>query len=205
MTNPLTQPDSGLAPFDTTGGALATAEAMPWNVDSSHTEVSFSVRHFFTPVTGSFTSYDVDLSYDPAAPENSRVRVEIDVTSIDTGNEARDTHLRSPDFFDTERFPRATFESTSVRQEGADKLVALGNLTLKGITREIELQITVLGIQDLPSEVSQMLGGITQVAGFQASTRIDRRDFQVGVSSWAQTTIIGGEVEMKIAVEANRS
>jgi polyisoprenoid-binding protein YceI len=179
-------------------------EPMTWNVDASHTEVNFSVKHFFTPVTGTFKSYSIELFFDPAAPENSSVMVTIDVASIDTKNERRDNHLRSADFFDAENHPQMIFRSTSVRSTGADQLMAHGDLTIKGITKEIELPITLLGIKDIPQEMQEMLGGVFQVAGFQAQTTLDRRDFEVGVANWAQTVIVGGEVEVSIALEANR-
>jgi polyisoprenoid-binding protein YceI len=185
-------------------GESPLPEPLTWNVDASHTEVNFSVKHFFTPVTGTFKSYDIELSFDPAAPENSSVVVTIDVASVDTKNERRDNHLRSADFFDAENHPQMTFRSTSVRNAGADQLIARGDLTIKGITKEIELPITILGIKDLPQEMQEMLGGVNQVAGFQAQTTLDRREFEVGVANWAQTVIVGGEVEVTIALEANR-
>lgn len=185
-------------------GESSLPEPLTWNVDASHTEVNFSVKHFFTPVTGTFKSYDIELSFDPAAPESSSVTVTIDVASVDTKNERRDNHLRSADFFDAENHPQMTFRSTSVRSTGADQLVARGDLTIKGITKEIELPITLLGVKDIPQEMQEMLGGVNQVAGFQAQTTLDRREFEVGVANWAQTVIVGGEVEVSINLEANR-
>jgi polyisoprenoid-binding protein YceI len=180
-------------------------ESVPWNVDAPHTEVNFSVKHFFTPVTGTFRSYEVDLSFDAESPENSSVNVTIDVASVDTNNERRDNHLRSEDFFNAEEYPRMTFRSTSVRQVGPDRLLATGDLTIKGTTMEIELPISLLGVKDIPAGPMQdMLGGVTQVASFEAKATLDRREFEVGVANWAQTMIVGGEVEVTIALEANR-
>jgi polyisoprenoid-binding protein YceI len=178
-------------------------ELRRWNVDAPHTEINFSVKHFFTPVTGTFRDFEIEFMFDAEAPENSSVKVSIDVASIDTKNERRDNHLRSGDFFDAERFPRMTFESTSVRKEGSNQLVATGDLTIKETTREVELAIEILGVRDLPPEMQEMMGGITRVAGFEASSTIDRRAFEVGVANWAQTVIVGGEVEISIALEAN--
>ncbi len=162
------------------------------------------MKHFFTPVTGTFGSYDVEFRFDRGNPANSTVKVSIDVASVDTNNERRDNHLRSGDFFNAEAHPTMTFESTAVRQVAADQLVATGDLTIKGITREVELPITILGITDLPAEMQEMLGGVTQVASFEAGTKLDRREFEVGVANWAQTVIVGGEVEVSINLEANR-
>jgi polyisoprenoid-binding protein YceI len=181
------------------------SEVVPWTVDGPHTEVNFSVKHFFTPVTGTFRDYRVDLHYDAESPENSSVSVTIDVASIDTKNERRDNHLRSADFFNAEEYPSMTFRSTSVRQVAPGQLIATGDLTIKATTRQIELPITLLGVQAIPEgPMQEMLGGVTQVASFQAETAIDRREFEVGVANWAQTIIVGGEVDISIALEANR-
>ena len=210
MRKGLILPGLTLASLLTMGAAIGTPlgeenprELTPWNVDAPHTEVSFSVNHFFTPVSGTFRSFDVDLVFDPQAPENSTVTVSIDVASVDTNNERRDDHLQSPDFFDAEKYPKMTFESSSVRKVGPNQLVATGNLSIKEVTKEIELGINLLGIADLPPEMQEMMGGIAQVASFEASTHVDRRDFEVGVANWAQTMIVGGDVTISIAVEAN--
>ena len=175
-----------------------------WNVDKPHTEVNFSVKHFFTPVTGTFKDYDIELLFDEENPANSSVTVTVQVASIDTKNERRDNPLRSPDFFDAERYPTMTFRSTSIREDGPNRLIATGDLTIKETTEEVELAIDILGIRELPPEMQEMLGGVTRVAGFDASTQVDRRAFEVGVANWAQTIIVGGEVDISIHVEANQ-
>ncbi len=185
-------------------GPRATAEALAWNVDAPHTEVNFSVKHFFTPVTGTFDDFEVDLRFDAENPDNSSVRVSIEVASVNTGNERRDNHLRSDDFFGAESYPSMTFVSTSVRQTGPDQLVALGDLTIKGVTKQIELSITLLGVMDVPGDMQQMLGGVQRIASFTANTKLNRKDFGVGVGNWAATMIVGGEIQVGITVEANR-
>ena len=198
---------NGEKPLKTTRGDSVSAvpEAMMWNVDQPHTEINFSVKHFFTPVTGTFNAYAVEFMFDRDYPAKSSVKVAIDVASVDTNNERRDNHLRSGDFFDAEKHPQMTFESTSVRQVSENKLIATGNLTIKGITQEVELPINILGIKEIPEgPMREMLGGVTQVASFEAGTTIDRREFEVGVANWAQTMIVGGEVEVSINLEANR-
>ena len=189
--------------------ALATLAARPtpervdtWEVDPSHTEIGFSVKHFFTPVTGKFESFEVQLEYDAENPEASSVEVAIDVASVNTNNERRDGHLRSEDFFEADAHPQITFRSTAVRQVDAETLVATGPLTIKGVTHEVELPITLLGVQDIPEEMRDMLGGARKVASFSASTVIDRGDFGVGVGNWAATLVVGGDVTIDIALEA---
>jgi polyisoprenoid-binding protein YceI len=193
------------------GGALAlatltiaAAAPMEWTVDEAHTGIEFSVNHFFTPVTGRFDSYEVDLMFDHENPANSTVRVVIDVNSVDTGNERRDEHLKSQDFFDADRFGTIRFESTSVRVAGEGRLLVTGPLTIRDVTREVSLPITVLGIKDIPAEMRPMLDGVEQVASFQTELQIDRSDFQVGAGSWAAAVVVGHDVGIEVNLEANR-
>ncbi len=183
------------------GAAPAAAES--WNVDSSHTEVNFSVNHFFTPVNGTFDEFDIDLAYDAGNPTASRVRVTIPVGSINTRNERRDGHLLSADFFGADDHGEITFESTSVKAADDGSLIATGPLTIKGISREVELPITLLGIKDIPAEMQEMLGGAKRIASFKASTTLDRGDYEVGTGSWAADVVVGSDVDVEILVEAH--
>ena len=182
----------------------APSAAATWVVDQPHTEVNFSVKHFFTPVTGSFEEFEIVLDYDAENPANSTVEAKISVASINTGNEQRDGHLLSADFFEADKHPYITFKSSSIRPNGNGQLVARGQLTIKGQSSEIDLPITLLGKQDIPEQMQQMLGGSTQVASFKASTAIDRNDYGVGVGNWAATLVVGGEVSIEILLEAHR-
>ena len=194
------------------GGALALATMtiaagpapVAWNVDAPHSGVEFSVKHFFTPVTGEFEDYEVELMFDRENPQNSSVSVRIVVNSVNTGNEDRNTHLKSGDFFEADRYGVITFESESVRAVGADQLLVRGPLTIKGQTHQVELPITLLGVKDIPEEMRAMLGGVEQVASFTTQLKIDRSDYGVGVGSWAAAMVVGHEVTINIAVEANR-
>ena len=174
-----------------------------WSIDPAHTEINFSVKHFFTPVTGSFEDYDVTLDYDAENPEKSSLEVRIKVASVNTGNEQRDDHLRTADWFEADKHPYMVFKSTSVREAGEGHLIASGPLTIKGISHQIELPIRLLGNQMIPEPMRKMLGGTTEVASFQASTSIDRGDFDVGTGSWAATMVVGGEVDIEILLEAH--
>ena len=183
---------------------VAAVQDATWKVDNAHSGVTFSVRHFFTPVKGQFDRFDAQLTYDPAAPENSSVRVTIPVASINTSNERRDAHLASPDFFEAEKYPNITFVSERVTKVSETELLVRGALTIKDQARQVDLPVTVLGIADLAPEMQQMFGGIKQVASFEAKLTLDRRDFGVGVGNWAATAVVGKDVEITIAVEANR-
>ena len=123
-----------IALFSSAAVSPATAP-VAWNVDDAHTEINFTVTHFFTPVTGSFQDFDIDLVFDAEEISNSHVAVKIDVASIDTGKEKRDNHLLSADFFDAEAHPYITFESQDFRAAANGEFVAVGDLTIKGVCR----------------------------------------------------------------------
>ena len=185
-------------------GEIEAPVAANWAVDGAHTEINFSVSHFFTPVTGTFDDFEVRLDYDADYPANSTVAVRIAVASVNTGSPRRDDHLRTPDFFAAEQHPYITFESTSVQVTGDGTMVARGPLTIRGETREIELPITLLGVQPIPPEMREMLGGAEEIASFSAKMTIDRGDYGVGTGSWAATMVVGGDVEIEILLEAHR-
>lgn len=184
--------------------ATSGAGASPsWAVDPAHTKVGFTVNHFFTPVQGAFGEPEVTLVFDRHNPANSRVSVRIPVASIDTGNDKRDAHLRSGDWFEADKHPYLSFESTSVRPLGEDRLLAAGRLTIKGHTREVALPIQILGVQQVPEPMQAMMMGVKEVASFRAALSIDRNDYDVGVGSWAGTAVVGDTVDIDLLVEAN--
>jgi polyisoprenoid-binding protein YceI len=194
------------------GGAFALASltiaAGPapneWNVDVPHTGIEFTVNHFFTPITGEFDNYEVNLVFDREDPANSSVEVRIDVQSVNTGNEKRDKHLQSTDFFDAEQYRWITFRSEQVVAASGNTLLVRGPLTIRDETHMVELPITVLGVKDIPAEMQDMLGGVQEVASFQTQLDIDRGDYGVGSGSWAAAAVVGHDVGINIAVEANR-
>ncbi len=181
----------------------ASATAQDWEVDPNHSQVNFSINHFFTPVTGSFEEFEIELAYDAENPTNSSVAVTIPVGSVDTGNTRRDGHLRTDDFFGVEEHPEMTFKSTSVRSGANGELIATGPLTIKGIAKEIELPITILGIKDIPAEMQAGMGGLKRVASFRATTTLDRGDFGVGTGNWAADVVVSSQVQVEILVEAH--
>lgn len=115
---------------------------MGWVLDPNHTSVSFSVKHLgVATVRGFFRKFDAETELDdPNDPTTARGTVTVDAASIDTGNEQRDGHLRSPDFFDVERYPTITFTAKSVAPKGEDTYAVTGDLTIKDITREVNLE-----------------------------------------------------------------
>jgi polyisoprenoid-binding protein YceI len=172
--------------------------AVKWNLDRTHSNVTFSIRHFFTPVVGKFTNYTMDLNFDPNNLSGSNVSFEIDVTSVNTNNDSRDGHLRTADFFETEKYPKASFKSTSLRKNGDNAFVMSGDLTIKNVTKKVEVPFTLLGVQDHPSRAN------TEVAGFEGSFKMNRLDFGVGTGDWVSTAVVGNELTVNLFLSVNR-
>ncbi|MFC1543974.1 YceI family protein [Gemmatimonadota bacterium] len=162
--------------------------------DYDHSQIGFSVKHMvIATVKGKFREFDGQIRYDAENPENSTINVTIDVASVDTENEKRDDHLRSPEFFDVEQFPHMSFKSVRIEAQ-ADGFVAVGDLTIRDVTRRIEMPFELLG------PVSAM--GQTRYAA-EASVEINRKDFGV---NWNMALDNGGlvvsdKVKIEIYVE----
>ncbi len=167
-----------------------------WKVDKAHSAITFSIKHFFTPVNGRFHDFDGDFIFDPENLDASKVDFTIQVNSVDTEEAKRDKHLQSPDFFNAGQYPTMRFVSTRFKKKGKDSYVAYGNLTIRDKTKEIELPFNVLGVADHP-----MMKG-SKVMGLQAEAKINRNDFGVGTGDWAATMVVGDEVNIQIALEA---
>jgi polyisoprenoid-binding protein YceI len=171
---------------------VAAAEASTWTVDRTHSDVAFQVRHFLTPVRGEFNDFDGVVVYDPENPAASRVEVTVQAASIDTDNERRDGHLRSDDFFAAETHPTLTFKSKKVEQ-GADGLAVTGDLTIRGVTKEVTVPVEVLGVMG-------------DKAGFSTHFVVDRLDYGV---SWNNVldqggAVLGDEVTIDLNFELDR-
>jgi polyisoprenoid-binding protein YceI len=172
-----------------------TARAAEWTIDTNHSAVAFSVRHLFSKVPGNFDRFSGTIDYDPAAPAAGSVKVSIEAASINTKNEKRDNHLRSADFFDVEKHPTLTFESTKVIPGDGNAFRVEGNLTMRGVTKPVTLAVTFLG-------AGPAMGG--QRAGFEATTTVDRKDYGI---LWNRTldqggTLLSDDVTISINIEA---
>lgn len=155
---------------------------MAWELDASHSSVTFSVRHMMiSTVRGQFNVISGKLNIDKDRPENSWVEAEADVASIDTRNDGRDQHLRSPDFFDAPTYPTITFKSTKVESAGGDEYTVAGDLTMHGVTKPVVFKAEYLG------EGKDPWGN--QKAGLAAQTKINRKDFGL---NWNQSLESGG-------------
>lgn len=117
--------------------AAIAAQAKPHDVDAAHSEINFVAEARFISAHGFFGKWTADIAYDPAKPENSTVALKIDPASINTRNDRRDGHLRSPDFFDVAKFPEITFASKRVVAKGGGQFDIVGDLTMHGVTKEV--------------------------------------------------------------------
>lgn len=171
-----------------------------WNIDTSHSSVSFAVRHMmFAKVRGRFAKWSGTIDLDPANLAASSVNVEIEAASIDTGVADRDAHLRSADFFDVEKEPKLTFTSTKIESAGGDRYKVYGNLTIHGVTREVVLDTEHGGQAKDP-------WGNTR-ASFSATTSVNRTDFGL---KWNQLieaggVLVGERVDIELEVQAVQS
>lgn len=178
-----------------TATATATETKSTWTVDPAHAEVGFSVRHLMiSTVRGRFGAVNGTVTLDEANPSASKVDVTIDVTSIDTRQEQRDAHLRSPDFFDVENFPTMHFVSKKVVGNVTEEFKLIGDLTIRGVTKEVTLDVTAEGRGKDPWG--------NERAGFSAKGKITRSEFGL---TWNQMLEAGGVAvsdEVKLAIDA---
>ncbi|ALG83789.1 YceI family protein [Gordonia phthalatica] len=165
-----------------------------WNIDPVHSTIGFSVRHLMvSKVRGTFDTFSGAIEI--AEDGTPSVKAEIDVTSINTRNEQRDGHIKSADFFDAEKFPTATFVSTGVVAKGDDYELT-GDFTLKGITKPVTLKMEFNGVN--PGM------GHGPVAGFEATTVINRKDFGIDIEMPLETggTVVGDKISLTFEIEA---
>lgn len=167
-----------------------------WNIDPAHTSAEFIARHMMvTNVRGKFTDVSGTVHFEPANPTATSVDVTISAASVTTGANDRDNHLRSPDFFDVEKYPHLTFRSTKVESTGNNTAKLIGDLTIRDVTRPVTLDVEFIGTGKNP-------WGMT-VAGFEASTRINREDFGLtwNVALEAGGVLVGKEIKIELAVQ----
>lgn len=122
--------------------AMALAQPKPHTVDRAHSQINFVAEARFLSANGFFDKWEADVRLDPAKIENSSFKITIDAASINTRNERRDTHLKSPDFFEVAKFPQITLVSKKVTKVGEGKLSVTADLTIKGVTKQVEIPVT---------------------------------------------------------------
>lgn len=169
-----------------------------WNIDASHTNVGFTVKHMMvSKVRGNFTDFEGTIEGDPVDLTSSKVEFKINVDSINTSSEDRDNHLRSADFFEVENHPHMTFTSKNIVKEDDDEYEITGDLTIKGVTKEVTLEAEYEGKGVNPWG--------QEVVGFTVEGKINRKDFGL---TWNQALETGGvlvsdTIKIVIELEAN--
>ena len=166
------------------------AASETYTIDSAHSSVGFTIRHFLTKIPGSFAQFEGTITIDRETPANNTVHATIAVSSIHTNESKRDAHLQNEDFFLSARFPKISFKSKSWEPTGENTFAVTGDLTIKETTKEVVLQVTLLGF-------GQGMNG-KALSAWEATTKLDRRDFGI---TYGQG-VVGNDVEVDISIEA---
>jgi polyisoprenoid-binding protein YceI len=177
--------------------APTLAHAAAYDLDAAHTKAGFRVKHMMVSnVKGSFQKLAGTVDYDEKAPEKIAIRADIDTASIITDSEQRDQHLKSPDFFDVAKFPKMTFVSKKAKALGQGHLQVTGDLTIRGITKEV-----VLDVEGLDVEAKDPWGNLRR--GGTATTKIHRKDFGLTWNKGLETggVLVGDDVEIALDFE----
>ena len=179
---------------------MSTEILTKWNIDTTHSEITFKVKHLvISTVTGKFTDFDASLETDSEEFEDANIRFEATINSIETGNEDRDNHLKSDDFFNAAEHPKMIFESTQFKKTGEDDYRLLGNLTIRGNTQPVELKAEYGGT------VQDPYGNIK--AGFDVTGKINRKDFGLkwNAVTEAGNVVVSDEVKLSLNVQFVKS
>ena len=182
-------------------GAVAGSAGLPaavetYKIDPVHSSVAFSIRHFVAKVPGRFGKFSGTITVDHENPANNRATATIEAAAIDTGNEKRDTHLRSPDFLDVAKFPTMSFKSTAWKKTGEESYDVTGDLTIKDVTKLVVLKVTSLGFG------AGSRGA--HLSGWEATTKINKKEFNV-IDPAILDAALGDEVTVTINLEARRT
>ena len=173
-----------------------TTTARTYKIDKSHSEAVFQVRHLVTKVRGRFSDFEGTIVFDEASPENSSVDFTIQATSIDTNEPDRDKHLRSEDFFAVEQFKTISFKSKKVVKKGSETFDVVGDLSIRGTTKEITLPVTHLG------KVKDPWGN--EKIGFETEITLNRKDYGLKWNAPLETGgfLVGDEVKVSLSIQA---
>lgn len=181
-------------PAQTARATASTGAPSTWKIDPTHSELSFSIRHFVSRVRGQFGAWTGQIVADPNDWSTATVEVTAQTASIDTNNERRDADLRSPNHFDAEGSPTVTFVSTKVTRFAGDSVTVAGNLTIHGITKPVVLRGRLSGMTGAPGK---------RRAGFEAETLIKRQDFGMTWNRAVEgSAMLGDEVKIEMNIAA---
>ncbi|HEX5043813.1 MAG TPA: YceI family protein [Candidatus Polarisedimenticolaceae bacterium] len=187
---------AALAMALTAPGSRLGATPAPLKIDAEHSTIGFSVRHLYTRVQGMFRTFEGKITFDESSPAASTVQATIRAASIDTNVAARDKHLKSDSFFDTDTFPTITFVSSSVSATSEKTLRIAGALTMHGVTKPVTLDAQFVGKGKDP------WGNVRY--GFHATTTVNREDFGMHWNEALETggILVGNEIEITLEIEA---
>lgn len=170
-----------------------------WDIDAAHSLIEFSTKHMmFTTVKGRITGVKGTITTVGDNHSESAVDVELDITTISTGQEQRDGHLKSPDFFDAATYPTITFTSTRVEHKGGDTMRVFGNLTMHGETKEVAIDTTLNGQGTSPQG--------KELIAFTGETKIDRKDFGLNYNMALETGgwLVGNDIKIVLEIQASK-
>jgi len=178
---------------------METQVATKWAIDPMHSEVQFKVKHLvISTVTGSFKNFEGTVEAEGDDFADAKIEFSLDINSVDTGQEQRDGHLKSADFFDAEKYPHISFKSTSITKESGDDYKLTGDLTIKGITKPVTFEVEHGGIAD-------DFYGNTK-AGFEVKGKINRKDFGLtwdGVTE-AGSIVVGEDIKLTANIQLTK-
>jgi polyisoprenoid-binding protein YceI len=179
-----------------TAATAAVAGPTTFDIDKVHSLASFEIRHLVSNVRGQFDDMAGTIVLDPDHPETGSVKLTIQAASINTRVEDRDKHLRSEDFFYVEKYPELTFESTKIEPAGKGQYAVTGNLTMRGVTKQITLPVSYLG------QAKDPWGNLR--AGFETAITLDRKDYGI---NWNKALdqggfLLGDDVKVEVSIEA---
>lgn len=167
-----------------------------YQIDKAHSEAAFQVRHLLSKVRGRFAEFDGTIEFDPDDPASGSVSFTIQADSITTSEPTRDAHLRSADFFDVEHHPTLTFNSRKVKVRNAREFDVVGDLTIRGVTREIALPVEYLGTAKDPWGNAR--------AAFEAEITLNRKDYGLVWNAALETgsLLVGDDVRISLSIQA---
>lgn len=177
--------------------ATTTSGLSTWKIDPAHSSAEFKVKHMMiSNVKGKFHGISGVLTLNEADVTKSRVESSIDLSSLTTGDEQRDGHLKSPDFFEVEKYPKMTFKSTEVRKTGATEFAVVGELNLHGVTRNVSF-----AVEELSAPGKDPYGNVR--LGLEATTRINRKDFGLTWNAALETggVLVGEDVQITLDIQ----
>ena len=167
-----------------------SAETVTYKIDPSHSGITFKIRHFLTKVSGTFGEFSGQIKVDTENPENNYAEATIKVTSVDTNNKKRDSHLLNEDFFTAHKFPEINFKSINWKKTGQNQYDMTGLLTLMGVSRKLIVAVNFLG-------TATGFGGV-ELAAWEGTANLNRTDFGLTYGPG----VVGEEVEIEINIEA---